>query len=240
MFALREGVSAIPGTRPRLRKHAGGRRAAGRTPHRRAHGTGQGRQRDRSDRLPTEGVRDGPGPGDDEGRGCGRGASAYRGGEAGLRQDSERGEIEGRQPDSEGEGDTRVVLPGHVLRLRLRRHGKSRWSPSGTPSTPFRSSWTFPRSRRSWCGPRRTGCWTIDRARADRLVRIEPILRVYLGSQATSGRLPHLPSVSVYYPVTTHQCPLRPDASHYRDRETLVCRKAAEPHLKDGGIYRKR
>ena len=36
----------------------------------------------------------------------------------------------------------------------------------------------------------------------------EPILRVYLGSQATFGRLPH-PAirVSVYYPVTTHECP---------------------------------
>ena len=42
------------------------------------------------------------------------------------------------------------------------------------------------------------------------LVRIEPILRAYLGSQATSGRLPHLPSVSAYYPVTTHQRPCVP------------------------------
>ena len=30
------------------------------------------------------------------------------------------------------------------------------------------------------------------------------------------------------------------DASHYRNRESLVRRKAAEPHLEDGGIYRKR
>ena len=28
--------------------------------------------------------------------------------------------------------------------------------------------------------------------------------------QATSGRLPHLPSVSAYYPVTTHQRPCVP------------------------------
>ena len=34
--------------------------------------------------------------------------------------------------------------------------------------------------------------------------------RAYLGSQATSGRLPHLPSVSAYYPVTTHQRPCVP------------------------------
>ena len=47
---------------------------------------------------------------------AGRGASADRGGEASLRQDAERGESEGRQPDPEGEGDTGVVLPGHVLR----------------------------------------------------------------------------------------------------------------------------
>ena len=49
-------------------------------------------------------------------------------------------------------------------------------------------------------GPEKTGHpWLVH------LVRIEPILRAYLGSQATSGRLPHLPSVSAYYPVTTHQ-----------------------------------
>ena len=42
-------------------------------------------------RLSSEGGRDGPGPGHDEERGCGRGASAYRGGEAGLRQVTERG-----------------------------------------------------------------------------------------------------------------------------------------------------
>ena len=30
------------------------------------------------------------------------------------------------------------------------------------PSTPFRSSWASTRSRRSWCGLRRTGCWMID------------------------------------------------------------------------------
>ena len=34
--------------------------------------------------------------------------------------------------------------------------------------------------------------------------------RAYLRSQATSGRLPHLPSVSAYYPVTTHQRPCVP------------------------------
>ena len=28
--------------------------------------------------------------------------------------------------------------------------------------------------------------------------------------------------------------------SYYRNRESLVRRKAAEPHLEDGGIYRKR
>ena len=49
-------------------------------------------------------------------------------------------------------------------------------------------------------GPEKTGHpWLVH------LVRIEPILRAYLGSQATSGRLPHLPSLSAYYPVTTHQ-----------------------------------
>ena len=42
------------------------------------------------------------------------------------------------------------------------------------------------------------------------LARIEPILQAYLGSQATSGRLPDLPSVSAYYPVTTHQWPCVP------------------------------
>ena len=42
------------------------------------------------------------------------------------------------------------------------------------------------------------------------MVRIDPILRAYLGSQATSGRLPYLPSVSAYYPVTTHQRPCVP------------------------------
>ena len=31
---------------------------------------------------------------------------------------------------------------------------------------------------------------------------------------------------------------LCPDASHHRSREALVRRKAAEPHLEDGGIYR--
>ena len=56
-------------------------------------------------------------------RGCGRGASADRGGEAGLRQASARGETEGRQPDPEGEGDTRVVLPGHVIRCDCEGQG---------------------------------------------------------------------------------------------------------------------
>ena len=78
-------------------------------------------------------------PGHDEKRGCGRGASADRGGEAGLRQDTEQGEIEaGARPDPEGEGDTCVVLPGHVIRRDRGGQGKSRWSPSETPSTPSR------------------------------------------------------------------------------------------------------
>ena len=47
--------------------------------------------------------------------------------------------------------------------------------------------------------------------------RIEPILRAYLGSQATSGRLPHLSSVSAYYPRSRRSVSLRPDASHYRN-----------------------
>ena len=52
-----------------------------------------------------------------KGAAAGEGASADRGGEAGLRQDSARGEIEGGgRPDPEGEGDTCVVLPGHVIR----------------------------------------------------------------------------------------------------------------------------
>ena len=52
-----------------------------------------------------------------KGAASGEGASADRGGEAGLRQDSEQGEIEGGgRPDPEGEGDTCVVLPGHVIR----------------------------------------------------------------------------------------------------------------------------
>ena len=33
---------------------------------------------------------------------------------------------------------------------------------------------------------------------------------------------------------------LRPYSSHYRNRESLVRRQAAERHLEDGGIYRKR
>ncbi len=33
---------------------------------------------------------------------------------------------------------------------------------------------------------------------------------------------------------------LHPDASHYRDRKPSVSRQATEPHLEDGGIYRKR
>ena len=33
---------------------------------------------------------------------------------------------------------------------------------------------------------------------------------------------------------------LCPDSSHYRHREASVHRKAAGPHLKDGGIYRMR
>ena len=33
---------------------------------------------------------------------------------------------------------------------------------------------------------------------------------------------------------------LRHYASHYGNRETSVRRKPAEPHLEDGGIYRKR
>ena len=32
--------------------------------------------------------------------------------------------------------------------------------------------------------------------------------------------------------------PLSPDASHYRNCEALVRRKAAQPHLEDSGIYR--
>ena len=32
---------------------------------------------------------------------------------------------------------------------------------------------------------------------------------------------------------------LRPYSSHYRNRESLVRRQAAERHLEDGGIYRK-
>ena len=35
-------------------------------------------------------------------------------------------------------------------------------------------------------------------------------------------------------------CALCSDVSHYRNRETLMRRKATEPHLKDSGIYRKR
>ena len=66
----------------------------------------------RCGQLSSEGGRYGPSSNHDEERGCGPGASADRGGEAGLRRDSERGEIEGRQPDPEGEGDTRVVVPG--------------------------------------------------------------------------------------------------------------------------------
>ena len=58
--------------------------------------------------------------------------------EAGLRQDSGRGEIEGRQPDPEGDGDTLCRSAGAGHTLRLRRQGESRrWSPSETPSTPF-------------------------------------------------------------------------------------------------------
>ena len=33
---------------------------------------------------------------------------------------------------------------------------------------------------------------------------------------------------------------LRPDSSHYGNRETSVRRQATEPHLEDGGIYRMR
>ena len=33
---------------------------------------------------------------------------------------------------------------------------------------------------------------------------------------------------------------LRPYTSHYRNRESLVRRQAAERHLEDGGIYSKR
>ena len=52
-----------------------------------------------------------------KGAAAGEGRPADRGGEAGLRQYSEQGEIEGGgRPDPEGEGDTCVVLPGHVIR----------------------------------------------------------------------------------------------------------------------------
>ena len=59
----------------------------------------------------------GPAPGHGEGRGRGRDARAARGGEAGLRQDTSRGECGGGgRTDAEGEGDTCFVLPGHVIR----------------------------------------------------------------------------------------------------------------------------
>ena len=70
---------------------------------------------------------------------AGEGLSADRGGEAGLRQDSEQGEIEGGgRPDPEGEWRYLCRSAGACHTSRLRRQGKSRWSPSETPSTPFR------------------------------------------------------------------------------------------------------
>ena len=72
-------------------------------------------------------------------RGCGRGASADRGGEAGRRQDPEQGEIEGGgRPDPEERRRYLCRSAGACHTLRLRRQGKSRWLQSETPSTPFR------------------------------------------------------------------------------------------------------
>ena len=116
----------------------------------------------RSDRLPSEGVGNGPAPERGEGRGCGRDASAGRRGKAGLHQDTQQGDGgrgTGGRPDPEGEGDTCVVgchLP------RLRRQVKSSRLPSETPSTTFRRSWVLARSRRSWSGPCGTVCWMTD------------------------------------------------------------------------------
>ena len=54
---------------------------------------------------------------------------------------------------------------------------------------------------------------------------------------ATSRRRCHLPSTQAQ---RGRPAPLCSDVSRYRNRETLMRRKAAEPHLEDSGIYRKR
>ena len=58
------------------------------------------------------------------------------------------------------------------------------------------------------------------------------------GAPATSRRRCRLPSSQR---ATWRSLSLSaPYASHYRNREARVRRKPAEPHLEDGGIYRKR
>ena len=88
------------------------------------------------------------------------------------------------------------------------------------------------------CGPRGTGCWMTDDMGGLAKDRADPsgLLRVASHIWKTSP-----PTIRVGL-LHGHDASvsLRPDASHYRNRESLVRRQAAERHLEDGGIYRMR